>query len=280
MLHKTTLVGVLVFLLGAVHAVAQTSFPYVELKSSKLKESSGICSSPSSSFLWSHNDSGDDPRIFSFQPSGRLHRILKVKNAKAVDWEDICAFESDGKSYLAIGDIGDNLSKRKNLEVYITKQPQEKNKSLKAKSCIKVRFPDGPVNCEGLAYDPVTKQLVLFTKEFLQCRLFGFDVRDWAEDQSVTAEFITSFQLPLVTGADISRDGKHLVLVTYGPGLLVRRVAGKWQEHGEAQLIQLPPRKQGEAVCFSAAGDELFLTSEQLPAPLYKVSLSGLQADD
>jgi hypothetical protein len=39
----------------------------------------------------------------------------------------------------------------------------------------------------------------------------------------------------------------------------------------EPRIIQVPPRTQGEAICYGLDSRTLYLTSEQLPAPLFKV---------
>jgi hypothetical protein len=35
--------------------------------------------------------------------------------------------------------------------------------------------------------------------------------------------------------------------------------------------IRMPMMPQGEAICYNAAGDSLFATSEQAPTPLYEL---------
>jgi len=61
------------------------------------------------------NDSGDGPYLYIIDSKGNIKKKVFVKGAKNVDWEDI-AF--DGRNTLYVGDIGNNLNKRKDLAIY------------------------------------------------------------------------------------------------------------------------------------------------------------------
>jgi hypothetical protein len=80
---------------------------------------------------------------------------------------------------------------------------------------------------------------------------------------------------------DISADGRQCVVATYAHGTLFQRQTSEsWQSalarRGEA--LVLPLRRQGETICFGAERPELWLTSEKVPAPLWKVPLPGRPA--
>ena len=61
------------------------------------------------------NDSGDGPYLYIVDPKGNIKKKVFVKGAKNVDWEDITF---DGRNTLYVGDIGNNLNKRKDLAIY------------------------------------------------------------------------------------------------------------------------------------------------------------------
>ena len=65
---------------------------------------------PRSGTFWTHNDSGDGPRVFELDDDGAFRaRGRACTNAEAVDWEDIAI-----RGYtLYVGDIGDNLGQRR-----------------------------------------------------------------------------------------------------------------------------------------------------------------------
>ena len=43
--------------------------------------------------------------------------------------------------------------------------------------------------------------------------------------------------------------------------------------HDAAGELPYPPRTQGESICYDRSGRHVFLTSEKLPTPLFRVSL-------
>src|SRR5690606_17919192 len=94
----------------------------VILDSNELSESSGVAQT--GPLIWTHNDSGDVPRLFAFFEDGTLRGQFLIRGAQAIDWEDMCAFQRGGKRYLAVGDIGDNLANRQSVFVYVVEVPE------------------------------------------------------------------------------------------------------------------------------------------------------------
>jgi|688.fasta_scaffold00058_49 hypothetical protein len=162
-----------------------------------------------------------------------------------------------------------------------------------------ISFPGGSVDCEGLAYDGANKRFVLVTKEFLRCRVCAVPFQDaWlnalaaisevgnglsdGDNRSSTqpgalfpivqAEHIQSLLVPLVTAADIRTEDQMLALCTYGPAYLLQPDGLRWKERS-MQRIALPGRKQGESLAF-AGSDELVISSEHPPAPLWNLRIA------
>ena len=123
------------------------------LENRDVNESSGLAASciyPDR--FWTHNDSGDRPRLFCFDVKGNHVGSLELKKAKAVDWEDMCSYERDGKPRLLIGDIGDNGSRRKSCRLYLVDEPQEPNGFGQADPGDQIKVflrPDGPRGVSG-----------------------------------------------------------------------------------------------------------------------------------
>ncbi len=257
----------------------------VQIAIPELTESSGLAfSTRTDDLLFSHNDSGDGPRLFAFDRTGKLTYELQVEKAQAVDWEDMCAFEHDGKSWLAIGDIGDNQLKRASVSIYVVKEPNKKAGDKKRSSEVdfelKVKYPHGAVNSESLAYDPIRHSFLLLSKENLSCAFYEVEIpADPKRDVEVEAKLVGQLSIPMVTGAAISRDGKRLAICTYGPSCMIDRTSNQekpWAISAEqlaTKFFPVPSRRQGEAICFSPAGDQVWLTSEHLPTPLIEVQL-------
>ncbi|HVR76496.1 MAG TPA: hypothetical protein VMT52_19360, partial [Planctomycetota bacterium] len=75
-----------------------------------LSEISGIVpASGRDGVFWVHNDSGDRPRIFALEDSGRVLGAVDVEGASAVDWEDIAAGPGPRPGrHLFLADTGNN----------------------------------------------------------------------------------------------------------------------------------------------------------------------------
>ena len=64
-----------------------------------------------------HNDSGGEAALYSFNQEGEVIATYEVLNAKNKDWEDI----TQDDSHVYIGDHGNNKASRKGLKIYKTK---------------------------------------------------------------------------------------------------------------------------------------------------------------
>lgn len=278
----------------------------VLLKCDEVTESSGLARSRlEDDLLWTHNDSGDGPRLFAFGSQGGWRATVHLTKAKAIDWEDMCSFDRDGKHYLAVADSGDNLRQRKSVVIYGVEEPQLQTRpaadtpaklSSDLRFEIHVRYPAGAADCEALAYDPWREQLILVTKESLRARIYAISFAPAGGRQETQAQEIGSVILPMVTGATISDDGQMLALATYGPTCLLRRPsATDWSKStreqrkeatwvppnaDELELVPAPPRRQGEAVCFDRTGTRLLMTSEGHPMPLFNVDATSVKENE
>jgi hypothetical protein len=80
-----------------------------------LQEASGLVASRTHpGVLWSHNDSGDGPRLFALTTSVGDLGVFTLDGAEARDWEDLAIGlgPEPGLDYLYAGNIGDNESQR------------------------------------------------------------------------------------------------------------------------------------------------------------------------
>lgn len=252
------------------------NYEEVEIANKDIHESSGIA--PSWRFknmFWTHNDSGADAVIYAVGADGKDHGSVKLEGATAKDWEDICSYYKNKTPYLLIADVGDNAEKRKHLTLMILKEPKPSEKSAKVEQVIQFTYEDGKHNCESVAMDPVTNTVYFVTKkQAITCRVYAMQIDPTAKNQTLKARRIGNIPALLATGMDISPDGKRAVIVTYLFALEYTRAEKEtWAQAfaKEPRIIQVPPRTQGEAICYGLDSHTLYLTSEQLPAPLFKV---------
>ena len=179
--------------------------------------------------LWTHNDSGDKPRVLAFSPTGRFLAEVALTGAKARDWEDIAA----GRGTLLIGDIGDNDGERGSIVVYRVDEPRVAGLSgakLSARARpIELRYPDGAHDAEALLRDPDSGAIVVIEKR--ADGRSGVYVANAPKPGAVTTMrrvgrlFLGGGQL--VTAGDVSADGRTIALRTYHGAFVWQRAAGE-----------------------------------------------------
>ena len=105
---------------------SQIKIEEIEL-SKKIKETSGL-EYIGNNFI-THNDSGDDPKLYEFNYKGELLKFTRFYSILNRDWEDITF---DGEKYY-IADVGNNYATRKNLTIYIIDKKLNLTDSIKIK---------------------------------------------------------------------------------------------------------------------------------------------------
>ena len=261
------------------------------LRDKAVKESSGIAASRRfHGVYWTHNDSGGGPLIYAFDRRGVSKGVWRVSGATARDWEDIAAGPgpSAGKSYLYIGDIGDNQEKRSDIVVYRVPEPEINTKGL-AKSkvaatdqseAIRLRYPDGSHDAESLLVHPRTGSIYIVTKiAFAYPGIYEAPAPTQA-GQPTTLKRVGTLEVPsllggIITGGAISPDGQRVAFCDYMQGYEAVLENGNssfdtiWKR--PLTPISLGSRKQGEAITYRIDGKALLMTSEGSPMPLFQI---------
>lgn len=264
------------------------------LENQAINESSGIAASRrNKDIYWTHNDSGDDAFIYAIDRQGKHRGIWRVKGASAQDWEDIAVWKDSksGKSYIYVGDIGNNSKKREFLTVYRIPEPVIKPENAastkqnpaqtETAEAIKLKYPEGNFDAESLMIHPQTGDLYIVTKVLgAAAKIFKLKA-PFIQKQEAILTLVGEIQVAdatkgFFTGGDISPDGRRLVLCDYygafefilpdKKGIAFDEI---WKQ--TIQPINLGKRPQGESICYSADGKSLLATSEKLPCPLIEV---------
>jgi hypothetical protein len=245
-------------------------------------ESSGIaCSRSTPGVFWTHNDSGSPPQLHAFNMKGEDLGTWRVQGAEAADWEDMASFTLGGRHYLMIADIGDNKSERSHCTIYIALEPpavalQPKLPPLSLTSRMDFTYEDGPRNCESAAVDPVRREILLVSKTGgAECKAYVLPLPAEKSPKKTVAKAVATLSIPTTSAMDVSPDGLRAVVLTYGNAFEYARQAS--EDWGKAfarppRQLRMPPRAQGESVCYGPDGVTIYLTSEKLPTPLLEVS--------
>lgn len=261
-----------------------------DLEDREIDESSGVVAARRNPDLfWTHNDSGDGPFIYTFDRQGKNRGVWRVAGAEAYDWEDIAAGPGPqkGQSYLYLGDIGDNGLKREQITVYRVVEPSvaptdaantKRSPHLtETADAIRLKYPDGKHDAEALLVHPTTGDLYVITKGTSTNSGVYKATAPLSSTGTTTLTRIAQVRTPavfggLITGADISPDGRHVALCDYinGYEITLPDASKSFDEIWKQPIktVELGPRQQGESICYRLDGNAVLATSEKLPTPL------------
>jgi hypothetical protein len=100
---------------------------------------------------------------------------------------------------------------------------------------------------------------------------------------TATARRIGRLDLPFATAMDVAPDGRRLAIISSrGASIVDREADESWGDairRGE-RLFALPKRENGETVCFGRSRNELFLNSEFVGQPLWRVKIPAVLPDN
>src|SRR5690606_26816150 len=128
MARRPALACFLVALLAGTLASCTSPPPFVQLSGlvldARLQEISGVAASRRhDDTLWMVNDGGSAPELHAVSRRGSRVASLRLEGVDNTDWEDLAAFELDGRSYVLVADTGDNGGLRKTLQLHVIEEP-------------------------------------------------------------------------------------------------------------------------------------------------------------
>src|SRR5687768_4317851 len=206
------------------------------IKNQSVTESSGLVASRTlPGAYWTHNDSGDGPFIYAFNTRGESLAVFRVAGANARDWEDIASGPGPqrNRSYLYIGDIGDNSAKRSDIVVYRIPEPDlktanrnsSKSRPLATENAeaIRLTYPDGKHDAEALLVHPSTGNLYIVTKVVFANPVVYEATAPFTPHKSVMLKRVREIRVPSIfggalTGGSISPDGRRVAFCDYFQG--------------------------------------------------------------
>jgi len=273
------------------------------LQSKKISESSGLIGSHyHTNAWWTMNDSGNGTDVFLFGDKGQTLMECDLKKAKNRDWEAMAGFTHKDQRYLVVADVGDNVGRRVQCELYVFEEPKydfnkkEKKSQKVSAEKFEFRYEDGARNCEAVASSPDGSAIWLIEKIFLEVKksrapgiyklelpLGQLDSKGDTPVEMLVAKRVGEFPFRGVTGMAISPDGRKLAIRNYLNAHLFQRqtIDGKlatWEEtfkNTKPRSVPMPLQVQGEAICFTSDGDHLIVTSEAVRQTVWKVKIAS-----
>ncbi|MFT4622533.1 MAG: PKD repeat protein [Myxococcota bacterium] len=264
------------------------------VESDQVIEASGVVHSAATpGVLWTHNDAGDDARLFAMSESGEPLGEYLIDGAPSRDWEDMSAgWDAHRGAYvLYVGDVGDNGESREFVSIVVVPEPvvpppgEPVTEVLEDADVFELTYPGGVAhNCETVMTDPVTGDLYIVTKDGGgETSVFVKEAPHLADERTelVWVADLRFGEAPLVgsgatTGGDFSPDGSRVLIRTYSHAYMFIRdgafpVADAFG--GLACDLRAPDERQGEAAAFTADGSGYITVSEGLEQPIWYTPL-------
>lgn len=256
--------------------------------------------------LWALNDSGAPPALFALGTDGRDLGQVQVSNANNIDWEDLAAFELEGRPYLLIADVGDNFAWRPAITLYVVPEPELTGARFAAGASVeplwvlRVKYADGPRDCEAVAIDPVARRVLLLSKRDVPARLYSVpllarrDSRTSLENLLVAKLLTRVPGIPQPTAREIAEDEDYgssrsrptsmslapdrsaALVFTYKDVYRFDRKPGEGWAQALSRVperVEMPLLEALEAGTYAGDARTFYATSEYRPTPIFRYEL-------
>jgi len=287
-------------------------------ESLKLDEVSGIaCSRTTPGYLWMESDNFGDYIIATTEAGQQQAMKVNFPNLKTLgirywDWEDLCGGVYNDKNYLFIGAFGDNNEEDDFYSIVYFEEPAITGGEINVDPAqIHYVYPDGKShNNEALMYDNVEQVLYIITKVYYNvCQVYSLPFRTDYGDATQTLKHVCDLGVKsdialnpknvqclgfhLVTGADISADGKYVLIKNHNniSGYAEYSWVLYWERQGNESIAETVKRQpevidcyeyewQGEAICW--LDDNTFYTTSDSDGepPIYKYTRNNLSIEN
>ena len=204
--------------------------PVTRFEDGTISESSGVVASRQfGGVLWTHNDGGNAAYLFATDTLARMLGTWAVSGGENRDWEDIAVGPCpDGGHCLYLADVGDNSRRRNTVRIYRFGEPEpgaipaDSIGVTRAAEILTFQYPDGPTDVEAMYLDSGGSVYLISKGGSGPVTHHRLPADAWGTGHVVTAERLGLFpvdpgttRLAGVTGADLSVDGRRLVVRTY-----------------------------------------------------------------
>lgn len=223
---------------------------------SSLKEASAVEKVVNSDLLWTIEDSGNKNNIYGLDLDGNIVKDIDISNSSNIDWEDLTS-DDDGNLY--IGDFGNNSKNRDDFTIYkVSNLNSEKTKAQRINFILPKKVK--PKDFE--AFFLLKNNFYIFSKENKSCMLFKVPNRIGKQIAHLAFEFNLKGKNLKITSADISDDGKTLILLNHDKLWKITDYNGDNFFEGNIQELVFDHNSQKEGICFKDA-NSVYITDEK-----------------
>lgn len=221
-----------------------------------LKEISAVETLPNSDLIWVIEDAGNKNNIYGLDTKGKIIKDIDISNASNIDWEDLTA---DKSGNLYIGDFGNNSKNRDDFTIYKVSN-FDKNKT--SAEIINFMLPKDMKSEDFEGFFLFKNYFYIFSKENKTSKLIKVPNKTGKH----TAELVTDFNLDgkhhKITSADVSDDGKIIVLLNHDKLWKITNFKADNFFKGTIEEIAFEHDSQKEGVCF-LSNSNVYITDEK-----------------
>jgi len=279
MLKKVLFVVLLIAAIGYLTLSGRAVQEYA-LQTKVLDEASGLaCSKINDGILWSQNDSGGKAAVYAIDTQGRLVCTVQLEGIKNRDWEEL-SLSTDpktAKSYLYIGEIGDNAARYESGKFYKLEEPVLSRKdtliTVQNFETIEFTYADGARDAEAFFVMPQTGDIYIISKREEEVGLYRIAAPSTQHMNS--AMKLRTLPLSWVTAASLSPNAKKLLVKTYTGVFRYKTMldqSGELKLSGKPRVMPYKVEPQGEGLSWDARGKGYYTLSESaedVPQVLY-----------
>jgi hypothetical protein len=235
--------------------------------------------------FWTLSDSGNKIEISPMRRDGSLAwgtKGVTITGAKNYDWE---ALTGDADGNMVVADVGNNISNRRQLNLYLFKEPSALNPEVTEVKTIpfiwpdQKEFPDPDLKHDCESIFKIRGNIYFLTKHRRDTftELWRIDIPQSNAQANLTK--VAQFDAKgMVTDASVSPDGKSLAILTYrAVWVITLPVAGENIFNGPMLYAPLSPPVLSWQIegCAWLDAQTLLVGSEQ--GDLFKIPLSALK---
>ncbi len=211
-----------------------------------LEEVSAVAIIENSNLYWVIEDAGNDNNLFALNSKGNIEKTITITNAKNKDWEDL-ATDSEGNIY--IGDFGNNNHKRKEFVIYKvlnTNLSQEKTEA----EIITFKLPKNGKSQDFESFFLWNNYFYVFSKNEKYTDVFKIENKTGDHVAELIATHKFKGKNNKITSADISKDGKTIILLNHDKVWKLSNFKAEDFFGGEIEALDFKHDSQKEGVYF------------------------------
>ena len=241
--------------------VACQSFGLLTIEASinnSLKEVSAAEFDLNSELIWVIEDAGNDNHLYGLNKKGHINRDIIISNAENLDWEELT---SDANGNIYIGDFGNNNRKRKNFRILKIKHDDLIKSSVNAE-IIEFTLPKDQESKDFESFFLLNNSFYLVSKEHKKFSVFMVPNVIGNHEAILRSSHNFKGKNNRITSADISEDGKTVVLLNHAKLWKISNFEDDDFFSGDIEKIAFEHDSQKEGISFKTK-NEVIITDER-----------------